>query len=196
MARKAFLDIDTQHDFMRPGGTLYVTGAEKIVGNLKRLFKYAVEKGIPLLSTMDAHAPDDPEFKDFPAHCVIGSPGQRKISETLLPGAKVIPYKRDSLPAKVPAGTQMIFEKPTLHLFDNPNFLEYVRREGYDTFVVFGVATDYCVKIIAEGLAQRGFAVTVVTDAIAAVAPDAGKKALESMRRAGIKFAATDEITR
>jgi nicotinamidase/pyrazinamidase len=196
MARTAFVDIDTQHDFMRPGGALYIAGAEKIVGNLERLFKYAVEKGVPLISSMDAHRPDDPEFSDFPAHCVKGSPGQRKISETLLPGAIVVPAHPGALPAKIPPGAQVIFDKPTLYIFDNPNFMEHVRRERYDTFIVFGVATDYCIRIVAEGLVERGLGVTVVTDAIAAVVPEAGEKALESMRRAGVKFATTGEVTR
>jgi nicotinamidase/pyrazinamidase len=196
MAKRAFLDIDTQHDFMDPGGALYVAGAEKIAGNLKRLFKYAVENGIPILSSMDAHIPNDPEFRDFPAHCVKGSPGQRKINETLLPAAIIIPAKPNALPEKVPLGAQMIFEKPTLYLFDNRNFIEYIRREGYDTLVVFGVATDYCVRIVAEGLIERGYDVTVITDAIAAVVPDAGEKALESMKRAGVKFAVTADVTK
>jgi nicotinamidase/pyrazinamidase len=193
-SKTAFLDIDTQHDFMDPAGALYMRGAEKIVGNLKRLVRHAAAKGIPLLSSMDSHIVKDPEFMQFPAHCVIGSPGQRKIDETLLPNAVRVPPKPGALPREIAPGTQVIFEKPTLYLFDNPNFLEYIKREGFDEFVVFGVATDYCVQIAAEGLVERGCKVTVVRDAIHPVDPKAGKKSLESMKKKGVKFATTKEI--
>jgi len=195
-SKTAFLDIDTQHDFMDPDGALTIPGARKIVANLKRLVQYSAQNKIPILSSMDAHRPDDPEFKDFPPHCVKGSPGQQKIKETLLPGAIRIPAIPGVLPDNVPPGTQMIFDKPTLYLFDNPNFMEHVKQQGYEAFVVFGVATDYCVKIIAEGLIQRGYKVTVVTDAIAPVVPEAGKGALESMKRAGVTFKTAGEIAR
>ncbi len=89
----------------------------------------------------------------------------------------------------------MIFEKPTFDVFDNPNFIEYIRRERYDEFVVFGVATDYCVRAAAVGLAKRGFGVIVVTDAVRAVNPETGGKALEEMKSLGVKFKTTDEIT-
>lgn len=204
LIHEAFIDVDTQFDFMDPRGSLYIAGAEKIVPNLKRLFACASKHGFQILSTMDTHRVDDPEFKDFPPHCVKGTPGQRKIAETTLPGAIIVPFTPNSLPAKIPKDAQLIFEKPTLYIFDNPNFMEYIRGKLGD-FVVFGVATDYCVKIIAEGLAERGYAVTVVSDAICAVNRKAGEEAIERMKQAGIMykgkiiplvtFKTTDEIT-
>ncbi len=194
-SKTAFLDIDTQHDFMDPDGALYVPGAEEIVNNLSRLVAYAGENRIPLLSSADAHTEGDPEFAGFPAHCVKGSPGQRKIDETLLENTITVPDRPGALPDGVRAGAQVIFEKPTFDVFDNPNFIEYIRRERYDEFVIFGVATDYCVRAAAVGLARRGFGVTVVTDAVRAVSPETGGKALEEMKSLGVKFKTTDEIT-
>ncbi len=87
----AFFDVDTQIDFMLPHGNLYVPGAEKIIPNLVRLMAFAREHDIPVISSADAHTPDDPEFKIWPPHCVIGTPGQKRIPETQLPGAVVVP---------------------------------------------------------------------------------------------------------
>ena len=39
--KTAFVDIDTQFDFMDPRGRLYVPGAEYIIDNIKKLFRYA-----------------------------------------------------------------------------------------------------------------------------------------------------------
>lgn len=192
--KTAFLDIDTQHDFLNPSGALYVPGADRIAGNVRRLVAHAEKNGIPLLSSTDAHVEKDPEFSQFPSHCVKGSPGQRKIDGTLLKKHIFVPDR--PFPFQVQPGAQVIFEKPTFDVFDNPNFIEYIRREGYDDFVVFGFATDYCVRAAAVGLARRKFGVTVAADAISAVSPDSGRKALEEMRKMGVKFKTTDEITR
>lgn len=80
-----FVDVDTQFDFMDPAGALYVPGAERIVPNLRRLFAAAIEHAVPVISTADDHAPDDPEFADFPPHCVRGTPGQLRLAHTLMP---------------------------------------------------------------------------------------------------------------
>ena len=78
-----FFDVDTQVDFMRPTGRLHVPGAEQIVPNLARLMNWARENDVPVISSADAHSPDDPNSKsgrpiaswappgksEFPKHC-------------------------------------------------------------------------------------------------------------------------------
>ena len=78
-----FWEVDAQVDFMLPGGALYVPGAEKIIPNLKRLVDAAQRTHTPLISSADAHPPDDPEFKrfNFPPHCVKGTRGADLIAE-------------------------------------------------------------------------------------------------------------------
>lgn len=86
-------------------------------------------------------------------------------------------------------------EKPKLDMFSSPHaarLLSVLPREA----VVFGVATDYCVRLAALGLRRRGYKVTVVSDAIAGVDPAGTRKALAEMRRAGVRFASTRAITR
>src|SRR5579885_2662099 len=92
-----FLDIDTQVDFMLPHGALYVPGAEQIIPNLRALMVYAQEHQIPVLSSADAHAPDDPSFAQWPPHCVVGTEGQRRIPETQLSPSLVIPNRLGAL---------------------------------------------------------------------------------------------------
>src|SRR5947209_10447735 len=74
-----FFDIDTQYDFMDPKGKLYAPGAEEIVPNLMEIFALAERQRITTISSVDAHTPDDPEFKQFNAHCVAGSAGQKRV---------------------------------------------------------------------------------------------------------------------
>ena len=92
-----FWDVDTQHDFMRSTGKLYVTGSEEIIPTLQQLTDYAHQRGIRILASADDHVPGhrelaaEPDWKTtFPDHCMRGTPGQRKIPETTLRNPLVI----------------------------------------------------------------------------------------------------------
>ena len=195
--RLAFFDVDTQVDFMAPKGKLYVRGARLLGPRIRRLVRLAAERGILLFSSVDAHAEDDPEFGAFPGHCVVGTPGQEKIRGTLLDGHIVVPSKpmlRKSKLGGLLAHPQIILEKQSYDVFDNRNAERVLAASGATRFVVFGVATDYCVRAAVLGLRRCGYAVTVVEDAIAGVAPNTTEAALADMRAAGAKFRTTDQV--
>jgi nicotinamidase/pyrazinamidase len=189
-----FFDVDTQVDFMDPRGNLYVPGAEQIVPNLQRLMNWARENDVPVLSSADAHIPNDPEFKIWPPHCVIGTPGQRRIPETLFPHPVVIP----SLPgAFTPPGRwvgQFIIEKPTYSVQDNPNYEAVLKALGERHAVMFGVATEYCVLASALALRRHGFSVDLVVDAIKPITEEGGRKALEEMAAAGVRMVTAAQV--
>jgi len=190
----AFVDVDTLFDFMDPKGKLYVPGAEELVPNLERLIRHARSKGIPIISTADAHTPDDPEFRRFPPHAVKGEPGQQRIPTTQVEGAVVVPSKKDGRP--VAGAPQVVLEKQNLDVFSNPNVDRVLKEIGAGDYYVFGVATEYCVLYVALGLRRRKLPVTLLTDAIRPIKPDDGAKALEEMRAAGVQFATTEEVLR
>lgn len=189
-----FLDVDTQVDFMLPSGSLYVPGAEGIVPHLKALMDYARAQGIPALSSADAHPPDDPSFAQWPAHCVVGTPGQRRIRETQFPHATVIPNRPGAfLPPREWTG-QTIVEKQEYDVSTNVNFEEILASLGPRRWVVFGVATEYCVRSSALALRRRNFPVDLVVDAIRPLTEEGGRGALEEMRDAGVRLVETAEV--
>jgi len=61
--KTVFFDVDTQIDFLYPSGALYAPGAEMIVDRVAKLNCYAAAHGITVISSMDAHSENDPEFK-------------------------------------------------------------------------------------------------------------------------------------
>ena len=190
-----FMDIDTQRDFMLPEGQLYVAGAERILPKLRRLFDFARKNEITILSSVDAHTEKDTEFQDFPPHCLRGSEGQRKLDETLLPKPLVFenkPIDRNLLDA-VRRHQQIIVEKQTLDVFDNP-ITERLLRVLPHRAIVFGVTTEYCVKMACLGLCQRGIQTVVISDAIRALAPKTEKQAIDEMRLAGVEFITLDTL--
>ncbi len=123
-----FWEVDVQADFMLPGGKLYVPGAEKIIPNVERLVRSARDGGVFLVSSGDAHAPDDPEFKVFPPHCVRERREPRIIPQGLRRKYLAIPNEAPfALPANVLDYPQVVLEKQTLDVFDNPKASELVR---------------------------------------------------------------------
>src|SRR5204863_459845 len=82
-------DVRTQVDFMRPGGKLYVPGAETTVPAMKRLVDAARAAGIVHVASADDHELVDDEISEqpdfertYPPHCLRGTRGARKIPET------------------------------------------------------------------------------------------------------------------
>lgn len=195
MEKTIFIDIDTQNDFILNGGAL-TAKAEDIIPALRRITEFAASNGIPILASQDTHTPDDPEFADFPPHCVKGTKGYAKINETTLPAAIRISMKPEAHDWKEETDShkQMIFEKNNLDIFTNPNFEKAVMESGADKYVVYGIATEYCVKIVVMGLLKRGKKTAVVTDVIKAIDKTAGKTALDEMAAAGAQLVTIKDI--
>ncbi len=139
---------------MLPGGKLYAPGAEKIIPRIASLVKAGTETGALIVSSGDAHTQNDPEFQKFPPHCIAGTPGAEIIPEGLAKSFRAVPNDSSrELPKDVLTLPQIIFEKQTLDVFDNPKASALVDRLPSDTeYIVFGVVTEYCVQLAAKGL--------------------------------------------
>jgi nicotinamidase/pyrazinamidase len=197
--RIIFWDVDTQVDFMLPGGKLYVPGAEKLIPNLDRLTDQARKDRVFLVSDACVHAPDDPEFQRFPPHCVRGTSGAEMIPETVAERFLILPNRREAtVPRDLSPYQQVILEKQTLDVFDNPLTEIVLERlkQFTDTdaeFVVFGVVTEYCVRCVAKGLREQGRRVSLVEDAIRTLKTEDGESALAEMKSLGARMVTSRE---
>jgi nicotinamidase/pyrazinamidase len=191
-----FWEVDVQADFMLPGGKLYVPGAEKLLPNIRKLTDAARRGDVFLVSHGCFHPADDPEFKQFPPHCVKGTAGAEFVPEAL---AGNFFRMENDIAAKLPDNLfeyqQIILEKQTLDIFETHHADALVERLGNTAqFVVFGVVTEYCVSLAAKGLLKRKRRVAVVRDAIATLAPEVGTKTLAELQSLGATLVTTDEI--
>jgi nicotinamidase/pyrazinamidase len=164
--KTAYIDVDTQIDFVFPAGALYVPGAEKILGRVGELNREAVAAGHLLIATMDAHAGNDVEFQTWPHHCVVGSLGQRKAAETIVEGAIAI-------------------EKQKLDCFTNPRMEALLKEHSITDAVVYGVVTELCVLHAAQGLMDRGIRVRIAADAVKELSATARDLFFEEVRSRG-----------
>jgi nicotinamidase/pyrazinamidase len=196
-------EVDAQADFLLPGGKLYVPHAEEIIPNLNRLVETARQGRAFLISSADAHQPDDLELRKWPPHCLKGTPGAQLVPEARAANYLVVPNQPEfALPGDLGAYQQVILEKNTLDVFDNPNTeallarLNAANSPAFDPgpdFFVFGVVTEYCVRCAADGLLRRGRRVNLVKDAIQSLDQKKGSEILNELQSRGARLISTEE---
>ena len=188
-----FVDVDTQRDFLDPGAPLFVAGSEVIRPVLARLTAFAKANRVPIIATACAHEPGDREA-DFPVHCVRGTQGQERVAETLEPGTMVVEPGSGAIPPFVPL--HLTIQKRAYDVFSTPEaaavFAIYAGHQP--TFVVYGVATDYCVRCVVDGLIDRGYPVAVVVDAVRGVDPAQADAELARFAERGALLTSADAV--
>ncbi len=212
---KIFVDVDVQRDFCEPSGALFVKGSPNDL--YRRLTAHAVARRLPIVGSVDSHAWDAWEFAsndvpapegqkpNFPDHCVKGTPGWLKVEGTLPPRHRFIPNvpsaPLDSIVRELAEGVThaVYFEKEVYSLFANPLAEAFLRdltarMGGSPDFFVYGVATDYCVRAAALGLARRGYRTTLLQDAVAGITPEGTAAALSEMTRAGVTLGSAQAL--
>lgn len=207
MTRILFWDVDTQYDFMRSDGLLYVPGSEEIIPVLKALTDYAHRKGIRILASADDHVPGHRELSDtpdflttFPLHCMRGTPGQRKIPETSLDHPLVIePERADAGQVKARVSKHkgdLLLHKHWFDVFTNENIVPVLDALDPELVVLYGVALDVCDKYAVEGLLQHrpGTKIWLVTDAVRAIHVEASEGLLAAWAARGVRLITSAEL--
>lgn len=198
LKRTALLVIDVQNDFC-PGGALAVADGAAVVpviNSLARRFSHAV-------LTQDWHPSGHRSFASahpghnafetikmpygeqtlWPDHCVQGSPGADFHQALDIPCTELIIRK----------GFRSEIDSYSA-FFENDRRTAtglggYLRERRFNSIVMVGLATDYCVAYSALDAAAQGFSVTVVLPACRAI--DLGgslDQALIQMRQSGVKL--------
>jgi len=194
-------DVDTQVDFMLPEGKLYVPGAEQTAPAMRRLVEAARAAGIVHVASADDHELTDEEISEtpdyqttYPPHCLRGTRGARKISET--DQMDPVPITLEPLPERYLEGREFLLLKKSFDVFTNPNTDRLLNLFDPDEIVVFGVATDVCDDAAIRGFLERDRKVRFVEDAARGL--DEGRVAActAAWREAGVGFTTTDEVVR
>lgn len=203
-----FWDVDTQFDFMKPEGTLYVPGAESIIDKISEVRKFALQNGYSIIGDMDWHNPDNeeisesPDFdKTFPPHCMAGSPGSERIGYL---GDIPIEYIEIN---KVPADKlkklvekeqfHIVIKKHSINVFDNPNTVSLIEFVKPETVAVFGVALDFCVKYVLEGLNKyHDIKRILLRDAVKGLDPKTEDDIINNLEQTGVEVTEFAEFKR
>lgn len=192
-------DVDTQVDFIRHNGLLAVPGAEAILPRLGALTLWARHRALQIVATADDHDVGHAEISDhpdwtttFPPHCMRGTPGQHRVAETAHVDPLVIqpvPLDAATVAASVRAHVgDIVLNKPGTDVFRwNPNTATVLATLAPSRVIVYGVATDFCVRAAVDGLAQHApqAELVIVRDAVRAIDESAGNELLAVWERAG-----------
>ena len=199
----AVLVVDVQPCFVE-GGSLAVAGADAAyVRDVRQATKWLYEKGLLVLGSRDYHPADHISF-------YTNHPGAKPFDVITLPDGRVQVLWP---PHCVQTGGD------SRELVDNNLFYELVKKgqdENYDSYsafrddgganteldgilkargikhlVVYGIATDYCVKASVIDALKLGYSVVVIQDLIRGVAPDTSAAAILEMQQAGATFLPT-----
>lgn len=190
--KTVYFDVDTQIDFMYPAGSFYVPGASALIRRIAALNHYAASQGMPLVSTMDAHTENDPEFKIYPHHCVVGTVGQGKPRIALLDKRLTVPNVRVKL--ALGDAQQVLLEKQTIDCFTNVNLAGLLEQWNASRYFVYGVVTEICVRMALEGLLATGKEVVLVQDAVQSIDGAASAEMIAEMRKQGLKLGTAAEV--
>ncbi len=180
---RGLLIVDIQNDFTE-GGALGVSGGAQVAKDVSAYLVSHADDYDLVLASRDWHDADNdngghfavdgpPNFVDtWPVHCVAGTSGAE--------------YHPDLDRSRVNVHIKKGQGEPSYSMFegvsdDGQTVAEILHEHGITEVDVVGIATDHCVRASALDALGAGQKVTVLTDLIAAVAPDTGEKALEEL---------------
>jgi nicotinamidase/pyrazinamidase len=185
----ALLVVDVQNDFADSAGSLSVEGGEAIIPRLNEEIAAATSRGAPVIYTQDWHPATTPHFaKDggiWPVHCVADSWGAAFHPDLVVVGPSV----RKGVGGE-DGYSGFSVRHPASGEEWSTELEDMLRDRGVTRIVIGGIATDYCVLATTQDAVRRGFGVTVLTDAVAAVnlRPEDGSNALVEMAGVGAEL--------
>jgi nicotinamidase/pyrazinamidase len=191
--------VDIQGDFTKlKNGSLAVDGTdEAYIKAVEENTKKLKEVGYPIFATQDWHPANHASFftnhkgkkafdviklhgKDqvlWPPHCVQKTPGAEILLDKKLFKAVVkkgMDPKYDSY-----SGFQDDGGKKT-------HMDKLLKKDNIKKVVVYGIATDYCVRATALDAVAAGYKVIMIKNLSRGVAPETSQKAIDEMKAKGI----------
>jgi nicotinamidase/pyrazinamidase len=197
-------DVDTQVDFIEPGGKLYFAGAEEARPAMALLVEAARRAGVVHVASCDQHELSDPEISEepdfdstWPPHCLLGTRGAEKIPETKqldpLP-LPLVPVPSGILRRRLlEGGREVLIPKKQYDPFTNPNTETMLDTLDPEEILLFGVATDICDDAAVRALLRRGRRIAFVEDASRGVDEARVAACTAAWREAGVRFTTAEE---
>lgn len=199
--KQGVIVVDLQGDFTTfKNGALAVDGTDKaFVTKVSKATQWLKDRGYSIYGTQDWHPADHVSFFSnhagkkpnevidldgrsqilWPPHCVQETENARVLVDNNL------------FLSIVKKGTHRRYDSYSGFQDDGrveTGMKEILVREGLTELIVYGIATDYCVKATALDAKAAGFNVTVVEGLCRGVAQDTTTGALKEMKAKGISL--------
>lgn len=197
--KTAVIVVDIQRDFTQLAeGTLAVPGTDQeFIDQVRESTGMLKRAGLPIFATQDWHPPEHISFftnhrgkKAFdvitvagrqqvlwPPHCVQGTEGARLLIDERL---------FDGIAKK---GTEIDFDSYSGFQDDGGHRTpldRLLQEKSISRTVIYGIATDYCVKATVLDAVDLDYQVIVIRNLTRGVDPKTVKMALDEMERQGV----------
>lgn len=191
------LDIETQRDFFTPGGSLYTKDSSSVAHNVYKLFRWAADCRIPIISTVLRLRPSQRGNLSELPYCVEGSNGEHKLSRTVLANRINLGLRNcTDLPDNLLTNyRQVIFEKRVTSIFAHARAERLISHIRIATFVIMGAGVAQGIMEAALGLRNRGFGVIGASDAMLDLNHPLADMARRRMEAKGVLFLPTNKLT-
>ena len=191
--------VDIQGDFTQlKNGYLAVEGTDEVyIKAVEENTKKLNAAGFLIYATQDWHPPNHTSFftnhkdkkafdliklhgKDqvlWPPHCVQNTPGAEILLDKKL--FKAVVRKGMDPQYDSYSGFQDDGGKKT-------NMENLLKQDKINKVVIYGIATDYCVRATSLDAIAAGYKVIVIKNLCRGITPDTSQKAIDEMRAKGI----------
>jgi nicotinamidase/pyrazinamidase len=189
---------DVQADFTEYGhGTLPVprTGKDYVDEVVIRTRRYS-EAGLTIVGIRDYHPADHISFfTNHPGHKALDVVRVDDREQVLWPphcvqetrGAEIL-VPADLFAACVSKGTRRDFDSYSAFKDDgghDTGLKKLLQEMGAKRLIIYGLATDYCVRATVLHALEEGFSATVVAGLSRGITPESTQAALDEMRSKG-----------
>jgi nicotinamidase-related amidase len=174
----ALILIDLQRDYLLPDGKLPIAQdqREPLVKAVNALIAAAQERAFPVMYTMN-------QFSQF------------AILNNMAHGFAAIRYSAgQTLAPDVNQVAGPYFTKTSDDAFCNSEFVSHLAGLDSGNLVVAGVYADRSVLATVRSAIERGYTVTVISDAVGASSDAARDAALDQLKQAGAKVETSSEF--
>ncbi|MEJ2282572.1 MAG: isochorismatase family protein [Desulfobacterales bacterium] len=194
--------VDVQADFTElKSGALAVPGTDiDYIDDVQKATRRFQEQGLRIYFTLDWHPVDHISFYTnnpgteplqeveieegrtqvmWPPHCVQNTPGADILIDIEGPAERI------------QTGANPKFDSYSGFVDDggNPTGLDrLLRRDGIKELVIYGLATDYCVKHTVLDAAALGYQVELLLNLCRGISPETTASALKEMEARGVNI--------
>jgi nicotinamidase-related amidase len=192
---RILIDVCTQRDFLDAGAILQISNRDRLLANLRRIFRWVDSAGLGVVSPVESHRPTE-VLNGFPLHCIDDTPGQGKLPFTLLDPWLLI--EADNClclpPDLCTRYRQLIFRKRSRDVLGNPKADRFLTHLSAREIILCGVGAERAIRSLALGLLARHKSVTVVTDACGFWSLADAELSIRQLAAKGVRLSTTEDL--
>ena len=193
--------VDVQGDFTElKSGSLAVPGTDAdYISAVQRATQRFLQQGLRLYFTQDWHPAEHISF-------FTNNPGTEPLQVKEINGRPQVMWPPHCVQDSPGAMILIAADRPvqTVRKGMDPNFDSYsgfaddgghttemnslLQKDGIKKVMVYGLATDYCVKATALHALEAGYEVDLIVDLCRGVSPDTTAEALKEMEARGVSI--------